>query len=285
MSLEIITGHRGIAHITSQKTGLGNAGVVGTGKYIYNIGSKFSYSLLSNNSIRIGDGIGINQGVEFSILPNDYEDLTIDTGIAGLNRHDLIVAKYQKNLDTDIESCTLTVIKGTSAETASDPTYESGNILDGDTEDDMLLYRVVIEGINVTSIVPLFSEINNISELESRADLIEEFLTTTTSTCTNGANYSTCIDTTYWNYLRKNGNIVELNIAILTKAISSGAEYTIFEIPTGYRPANNFQRDYPNLNNSAISSFRFNSDGTLKILVPSTLAGGTQIRIHESWII
>jgi len=154
--MSIITGYTGEAHVTSEQGGAENAGMIGTGRYVFDLEQRFAYEIISNNLVRIKNGYGINQGRTFGIAINDYEDMTIDNGLAGVNRHDLIVARYLKNTETGVESITLEVIKGTSSETPVDPTYTTGNILEGAAEDVYPLYRVVLEELAITSVTSLF---------------------------------------------------------------------------------------------------------------------------------
>lgn len=157
MGMKIVTGRTGTAHVTSADDGARNAGIIGTGKYIFDIGNKFAYEIISNNLIRVKDGYGINQGRQFGIEHADYEECEIDNGLQGVKRTDLIVAKYKRDSLTGLESVTIAVIKGTSGDNYTDPEYVEGNILNGDAEDDFLLYRVCLNGISIEKVERMFS--------------------------------------------------------------------------------------------------------------------------------
>lgn len=157
MGMKIVTGRTGAAHVTSADDGARNAGIIGTGKYIFNIGNKFAYEIISNNLIRVKDGYGINQGRQFGIEHADYEECEIDNGLQGVKRTDLIVAKYKRDSLTGLESVTIAVIKGTSGDNYADPEYVEGNIINGDDEDDFLLYRVKINGLAIEKVERMFS--------------------------------------------------------------------------------------------------------------------------------
>lgn len=157
MGMKIVTGRTGTAHVTSADDGARNAGIIGTGKYIFDIGNKFAYEIISNNLIRVKDGYGINQGRQFGIEHADYEECEIDNGLQGVKRTDLIVAKYKRDSLTGLESVTIAVIKGTSGDNYTDPEYVEGNILNGDDEDDFLLYRVCLNGISIEKVERMFS--------------------------------------------------------------------------------------------------------------------------------
>lgn len=157
MGMKIVTGRTGAAHVTSADDGARNAGIIGTGKYIFDIGNNFAYEIISNNLIRVKDGYGINQGRQFGIEHADYEECEIDNGLQGVKRTDLIVAKYKRDSLTGLESVTIAVIKGTSGDNYADPEYVEGNIINGDDEDDFLLYRVKINGLAIEKVERMFS--------------------------------------------------------------------------------------------------------------------------------
>lgn len=165
MGMKIVTGRTGTAHVTSADDGARNAGIIGAGKYIFDIGNKFAYEIISNNLIRVKDGYGINQGRQFGIEHADYEECEIDNGLQGVKRTDLIVAKYKRDSLTGLESVTIAVIKGTSGDNYTDPEYVEGNILNGDAEDDFLLYRVYLNGISIEKVESMFSTITTLDLL------------------------------------------------------------------------------------------------------------------------
>lgn len=156
MSMEIITGYSGTAHVTAENDGEKIAGLLHKGKFVTNIGNQFEYSIISNNCVRIKDGVLFNQGRQMGMGYTDYEDVTIDNGLQGVKRADLIVCKYAKNESSGIETGSLSVVKGTSGDSYVDPEIVTGNILQGDTEDDFVLYRVKINGISIESIETVF---------------------------------------------------------------------------------------------------------------------------------
>ena len=177
MAVNIVTGMTGVAHITSDDDRCFNASILGKGKYVFEYGKKFSPSIINNNLIRIHDGMCINQGTQMGIEQNDYEDVIIENGVSGSKRNDLIVMRYERNADTSIEKASLVVIKGTSGETATDPSYISGNILDGgDLIDDMPLFRVKIESLTITAVEKLFKEYRLGSSLGVSYDAEQEML-------------------------------------------------------------------------------------------------------------
>ena len=169
MGAYIVTGLRGKEHVTSADAGALNAGIFGTGRYVMNTAEQFAAEIVSNNIVRIKSGDLVNQGRHIRIEVNDYEDMTIENGAQSVKRNDLIVMRYKKDTSTtiELESAELVVIKGTAGATATDPTYTSGDILAGATQDDFPLYRVSLNGLNIEKVTPLFSTVPNLNELNT----------------------------------------------------------------------------------------------------------------------
>lgn len=166
MALNLITGYAGIPHVTSENDGAVNAALYGSERYVLNTGQKFAYEIISNNLIRIKDGYAMNQGRKIGLAISEYEDLTIDNGLQGVKRSDIIVIRYTKNLDTGIESADFVVVKGTSGDAYKDPTLETGNIIQGDSVDDLPLYRVKIDGLSIVTVEPMFNVLMSMQEMQ-----------------------------------------------------------------------------------------------------------------------
>ena len=158
MSLHLVTGYKGSAHVTSADQGAFNASIYGAGDYVLEAGKQLAVSVVSNNTIRILDGEILMQGRHIIIKRNTYEELTLANGLQGLNRNDLIVARYTKDAITGVENVALVVIQGVSTDgTPSDPSYTAGDILEGNCLlHDMPLYRIPLTGLNVGTPVKLF---------------------------------------------------------------------------------------------------------------------------------
>lgn len=167
MGAHIVTGYAGKEHVTSADAGALNAGIVGSGKYVLKTGNQFAAEIVSNNLIKVKSGDLVNQGRHMRIDANDYEEVTIQNGAQSVKRNDLIVMRYKKDTSTLIESAEIVVIKGTTGSTATDPTYTSGDILSGATQDDFPLYRVSLNGLNIEKVTPLFSTVPNLNELNT----------------------------------------------------------------------------------------------------------------------
>ncbi|HEX2935805.1 MAG TPA: SGNH/GDSL hydrolase family protein [Bacteroidales bacterium] len=215
-TVQLVTGYAGVAHVSSADVRAYNAGVVGAGRYVFNEGSKFAYTLVSNNLITIADGDLLNQGAQCRIRKNDTVNCTIENGLAGTKRNDIIVMRYSKDTTTAVESATLVVIKGTSGSTATDPSYTVGNILNGDNVDDFPLYRVRLNGLSVEGIDTLFTTITNLTELSE----------TVSENATEFDDFKTSIDTAKITENVALSSLKGINVLVLGDSVSDTSLYT-----------------------------------------------------------
>lgn len=165
----LVTGYAGYAHIKSADDGAFNASFFGDGQYVMESGNQFEGSIIDNNTVRILDGDGLMYGRHFRVEPNTFENLTISTGTSGTSRIDLICMTYEKNANDETERCYLQVIKGT--ETTGSPVipaYTDGNILEGAAFNQMPLYKVIIKGVVLSEIEPMFKTIPTYKQLAER---------------------------------------------------------------------------------------------------------------------
>ena len=156
MALELIDGFAGKAHIGSDDLAALNSGCFGTGDYVFNYGQNLKATMTNANTCTIGTGALVSKGRRSVNLASTA--LTVQSGAQGQKRNDLVVARYAKASGTNVESCTLTVIKGTpvSYGTAADPSV---------TAADMKRWRIPIDGITPGTPVQLFETIPSIDAL------------------------------------------------------------------------------------------------------------------------
>ncbi len=163
-NLHLVTGYAGAPHISAGDAGALNASIIGSGQYVMDYGNKLAATVVTNNLVRVHDGVIIMQGRQIRIEENTTVDLAIDSGVSGYQRNDLIVARYTKDASTGVEEANLVVIKGTqSTGGASDPAYTVGDILHGAVKADFPLYRITIDGLNAKEPVALFNVVGNFS--------------------------------------------------------------------------------------------------------------------------
>ena len=64
-----------------------------------------------------------------------------------------------RDIENDIETAEVVVIKGTPAESSKDPAYVTGDIIAGDLTDDFPLYRVCLNGISIEKVEKMFTSL------------------------------------------------------------------------------------------------------------------------------
>ena len=204
--MEIITGYTGKPHVTAEQDRDVNEGIFDTGSFVLKTGSQLAAELVSNNEIKVRDGVLVIQGCTAVIKKNTYDPVTIANGSQGMKRIDLIVARYNKNEETKIEEVTLKVIQGTpNASTAAVPTYKTGDIQSGDLVADMPLYKVTLDGLNVTSVDKMFTVIPTLPELSSNlAKANTKISALSTELSTTNTNLKTATADSGWKYMTAN---------------------------------------------------------------------------------
>ena len=88
------------AHIYAQDDAAIYQSIFG-GDGVLNTGNKFKATVLSNNSIRVSDGLMCIGGHIGRTEYGSYNDLTIQNGAAGYNRNDIIYARFITNGNID----------------------------------------------------------------------------------------------------------------------------------------------------------------------------------------
>ena len=177
--MNIITGYRGEPHVTSQQLRDTNIGTFGGGTHILDVGSQMTATVVSANQVDIADGLLVAEGCTAEVTRGTTESMAIENGSQGMQRIDLIVARYTKTAGTAVEDMELVVIKGTpAASNPATPAYNEGLIADGDSPVDFPLYKVNLDGISITSVDALVDTISvpgmveevqgNLDELDAR---------------------------------------------------------------------------------------------------------------------
>ena len=169
--MDIITGYTGKAHVTAEQDRDINIGIFGKGSCVLQTGQQLNAVVISNNEIRITDGVLIHQGCAASIKKNTTNSVTIANGSQGMKRIDLIVARYTKNTSSKVEAVEIKVIHGTPSESnPAVPPYTSGDIQGGDLTADMPLYQVEINGLTIADVKRLFTVRRSAAEFDTEVD-------------------------------------------------------------------------------------------------------------------
>lgn len=266
--MDIVTGYKGSAHITSNDDQGRNQGIFGAGNYILNVGNKLETSINGTNGIKVKDGEAVMQGVHFRVKPGTTESLTVTLPSSGNHRQDYIIAKYTRNSSTGVENVELALLTGTAVPTANPlvaPSLTTGDILGTTTRNDMLLAIIESTNSGITSITSgegltggfaylgsltdltgsLASSNSDISALDARLDTAEATL--------NGINTSTVSTLAVSNFTLSNGATNTLRsfqfktgiasvIYYVNGFVSGTTEKTIATLPSGVVPRYNATR-------------------------------------------
>lgn len=171
---ELITGTKGTPHVTSTQDRSIYEKIIGKGSYILDDNELLEPELQSNQSLRIRSGMLYHHGSITEVKRNTYDEVTIANGSQEMKRIDLVVARYTKNPETEIEEMNWVVIQGTPA--ASDPAtpaYTEGNMQEGDLTDDCPVFEVHLDGIQVTEVVKLLKVLEGSLESLNSNNIIE----------------------------------------------------------------------------------------------------------------
>lgn len=124
---------------------------------VADIGQKCKATAISNNKIRVSDGVVVVGGHVARIPYGEYEDCEIANGQTGKNRNDLIVARFETTGSGGVDKMTCKVYQGTAGSTAADPSITQDNIYQNGKVREFPLYRVRIEGLNIVAVDQLFT--------------------------------------------------------------------------------------------------------------------------------
>ena len=166
--MKIVSGRTGSPHVTSQQFRQMLEGIIGQGSYIITSGENLKPELSSNNLLKIRSGMMAHHGCISCVDIGTYDEVALTNGSQGMKRIDLIVNRYNRNAETEVENCSWKVIQGKPvANNPAVPAYTSGNLQNGDLVDECPVFEVHYDGINVTEVKSLLSVTDGLSELNS----------------------------------------------------------------------------------------------------------------------
>ena len=166
--MKIVSGRTGSPHVTSQQFRQMLEGIIGQGSYIITSGENLKPELSSNNLLKIRSGMMAHHGCISCVDIGTYDEVALTNGSQGMKRIDLIVNRYTRNAETEVENCSWKVIQGKPvASNPAVPAYTSGNLQNGDLVDECPAFEVHYDGINVTEVKSLLSVTDGLSGLSS----------------------------------------------------------------------------------------------------------------------
>ena len=164
--IDLVTGHSGTGHVSSDDARHLNAGIFGAGTYF--LGNAPEISMASANVVQIANCEIMAQGAHVRITDGPLE-LAVANGTPGYHRKDLICLSYSKDSVTAVEDSDFIVIEGDpamTAEGAKDPTDEwmQNSILENDLLVHIPIGRITFDGLT-PSVAAIIGEASSISKL------------------------------------------------------------------------------------------------------------------------
>lgn len=204
--MKIVSGRTGSPHVTSQQFRQMLEGIIGQGSYIITSGENLKPELSSNNLLKIRSGMMAHHGCISCVDIGTYDEVTLTNGSQGMKRIDLIVNRYTRNAETEVENCSWKVIQGKPvASNPAVPVYTSGNLQNGDLVDECPAFEVHYDGINVTEVKSLLSVTDGLSKLSSNlTNANAKISALSTELATTNTNLKTATADSGWKYMTAN---------------------------------------------------------------------------------
>lgn len=153
MSVKIVTGYTGSAHITSNDEQARNQGIFGRGNIILDVGSGLTVTNTSGMTLTVADGDGVMSGVHYRVTPGSVETLTVTPPAAGYTRIDAVIAKYTRSQDTNEESVGIILRQGTATTgTPAKPSHVENDVVAGALTTEMVLAYVTVTSTAITNV-------------------------------------------------------------------------------------------------------------------------------------
>ena len=173
--MEIVSGLGEKPHVTSQQFRQILEGTIGQKSYIITSGENLEPELAANNLLKIRSGMMSHHGNVSSVKIGTYDEVELTNGSQGMKRIDLVVNRYTRNAETNIEKNEWVVIMGTPvASNPVAPAYTVGNLQKGDLVDDCPVFELHYDGINVTEVKKMLSVLPNVAELNSKLNILDK---------------------------------------------------------------------------------------------------------------
>lgn len=163
-ALTIYTPASSDAHIYAEDEAQLNRARFG-GSGITQADNMLSCTIVNSNTVRLASGQYSMQGYMIAVTGGTTEDLTVDSGVAGAYRHDLVVAEFVRGGGDVADLFTFKVIKGTEYATqseAADPTLTQDDLTTGGNTRQEALFRLIINGETLASVERVANYVGNI---------------------------------------------------------------------------------------------------------------------------
>lgn len=173
MAFDGVFAFQGKDHITAPQLGRIVEGVAGCGRYVLPTLNEMAATMQTANKVRIATGDLVMDG---RVVTNEAAvDLTVESGVSGYKRNDLVVCSYARDASTGVETFEAKVVKGTQTTgTAADPDIDEGDISSGSSSAAMPLWRIPIDGITPGTPVRIAPVTSSLSDLRDSVSQLEK---------------------------------------------------------------------------------------------------------------
>lgn len=142
---------------------------------VASVGKKCAATVLSSNKVRIDNGVVIVGG-HFARIPyGKYVDLDIESESPGKKRNDIIAVRFETTGTGGVDTMEFVVLQGESGTTATDPTVTKEDLYSGGKVREFPLYRIVIEGANITAAEPMFTVLKDKETLQKTLEKFKNY--------------------------------------------------------------------------------------------------------------
>lgn len=226
MTTTLITGKGGTPHITSGDMGAMQAGVIGNGSYLLQgADGKFPAVTMQDANHALIPVLNLVVEGRYARV-TEAETATIESGVSGRNRNDLVCLKYTRN-GQNIETAAIAVLKGTpNTGTAADPTVPSGSIHSASGTVWIPIARIPISGITPGTPVMLIKQLPPMSKLWDSVTPIHFTKLTSDPEFTISGCVVNGLATVYCRWVNKGtfGNKAWTGVALARMDVRSGGE-------------------------------------------------------------
>lgn len=229
---------------------------------VFEIGQQCESQVISNNKVRVKDGVIIIGG-HFARIPyGDYIDFEIANGQAGKKRNDILIAKFTTTGSGGIDTFTGVVKQGAAVTgTATDPALTQNDLYQNGQIRELPLYRVKLDGLSITEVEPMFNLIPTIPTLNASLSELSE---TESAELRNNFN-------TLFGYAERRGKMVSIASVFAANqwTYQTANWITIGTLPETMRPSRqqNGVAIYGN-NQDSVTGLRVLTTGEVQVYFP-----------------
>lgn len=278
MGVKLMTGATGEQNIQAADDRECLAGITGLDSYVFPTGSRLKATLANANTVTIGTGAGSIQGSRFRC--STTTTVNIQSGTQGQYRRDIIGLHFSRETSgrEGLEFQVLTGRPAASAGAAADPAYTAGDLLKGDAEAFMPLYRIRLSGINAADPEPMFSVLTPLATL---GDSVSRFVPVALTPKFLDSGTETYFKGKFWRV----GDIVIVNFFSSVGLPGPWADKTIVTgLPSPRDAVQAWTAASAQSSGSADYMAHVNQDGSLVISNKSNNSGGSWVAFSLAYV-